>query len=248
MTAKDDEDELLRSVALQNASSILIARQRAEQQTEAALREQANLLNLTHDSIFVRDADDVITYWNRGAEELYGWTAEKAVGRVSHQLTQTVFPGPIDEIRAQLLRNGRWEGELVHTKADGTKLVVASRWSLQRDERQRPVAILETNNDITERKRAEAELRESERRYRYIFQSTGVSIWEGDFSPVKVEIDELKTRGAQEFRQYLAAHPEFVDRAMRMVKILDVNEATIELFRAQDKQELLASSRVRQVE
>ena len=156
MTTKDDEDNLLRSVALQNATSILIARQRAEARSEAALREQANLLNLTHDSIFVRGMDDVITYWNRGAEELYGWTAEKAVGKVSHQLTQTVFPAPIDEIRAELLRTGRWEGELVHTKADGTQVVVASRWSLQSDERQRPLAILETNNDITERKRAQA--------------------------------------------------------------------------------------------
>jgi PAS domain S-box-containing protein len=156
VTTKDDEDNLLRSVALQNATSILIARQRAEARSEAALREQANLLNLTHDSIFVRGMDDVITYWNRGAEELYGWTAEKAVGKVSHQLTQTVFPAPIDEIRAELLRTGRWEGELVHTKADGTQVVVASRWSLQSDERQRPLAILETNNDITERKRAQA--------------------------------------------------------------------------------------------
>jgi PAS domain S-box-containing protein len=156
VTTKDDEDNLLRSVALQNATSILIARQRAEARSEAALREQANLLNLTHDSIFVRGMDDVITYWNRGAEELYGWTAEKAVGKVSHQLTHTVFPTPIDEIRAELLRTGRWEGELVRTKADGTQVVVASRWSLQSDERQRPLAILETNNDITERKRGQA--------------------------------------------------------------------------------------------
>jgi len=156
VTTKDDENNLVRSAALQNANSILIARQRAEQRSEAALREQASLLNLTHDSIFVRGMDDVITYWNRGAEELYGWTAEKAVGKVSHQLTQTVFPAPIDEIRAELLLTGRWEGELVHTKADGIQVAVASRWSLQTDERQRPVAILETNNDITERKRAQA--------------------------------------------------------------------------------------------
>ncbi len=124
---------------------------------EAALGEQASLLNLTHDSIFVRDMDFVITYWNRGAEELYGWTAEQAVGKVSHQLLRTVFPAPIEEIRAELLRTGRWEGELVRTKAHGTKVVVASRWSLQRDERQQPLAILETNNDVTERKRADEE-------------------------------------------------------------------------------------------
>src|ERR1700736_339375 len=139
---KDDENELVRSAALQNANSILIARERAEQRSEAALREQASLLNLTHDSIFVRGMDDVITYWNRGAEEFYGWTAEDAVGQVSHQLTQTIFPAPLAEINAELLRTGRWEGELTHTKRDGTRIVVASRWSLQRDALLRPLAIL----------------------------------------------------------------------------------------------------------
>jgi PAS domain S-box-containing protein len=122
---------------------------------ETALQERAGLLDLTHDSVFVRDMADVVTYWNRAAEEFYGWTAKEAVGKVSHHLTQTIFPGPIERIQADLLRDGRWEGELLHTKADGSQAVVASRWSLQRDQHGQPVAILETNNDITKRKRAE---------------------------------------------------------------------------------------------
>jgi PAS domain S-box-containing protein len=121
--------------------------------------QQAGLLNLTHDTIFVRDMSDVITYWNRGAEELYGWTPEEAIGKPAHELLQTVFPGPREEIRAELLRSGRWDGELVKTKADGTKVVVASRWSLRRAEQGRPVAILETNNDITERQRRVQQIR-----------------------------------------------------------------------------------------
>ena len=120
--------------------------------------QQASLLNLTHDTIFVRDMSDVITYWNRGAQELYGWTAEDAIGKNSQQLLQTVFPVPIDDIRAELLRTDRWEGELKKTRADGTHVVVASRWSLRRDEQGRAVAILDTNNDITERKRREQEI------------------------------------------------------------------------------------------
>src|SRR5437867_7828950 len=208
---------------------------------EDSLREQASLLNLTHDSVFVRDMNDVITYWNRGAEELYGWSREEAVGKVSHQLTQTIFPAPLEEINAELLRTGRWEGELVHTKRDGTQEVVASRWSLQRDEQGLPTAILETNNDITERKRAEAELRESEKRYRHIFQTAGVSIWEEDFSQVKAAIDDLKAQGVRDFSQYLAAHPEFIQQAISMVKIIDVNDATVKLFAAQSKDELLVS-------
>jgi len=128
--------------------------------TAAKRSQHARLLNLTHDTIFVRDMSDLITYWNRGAEEFYGWTAEQVVGKVTtHQLLQTVFPAPLEQINAKLLRTGRWEGELVHTKRDGTQVVVASRWSMEQDEQGRPLATLETNNDISERKRAEEEIR-----------------------------------------------------------------------------------------
>jgi PAS domain S-box-containing protein len=136
-------------------SSLRAARKRANE----VLREQASLLQLTHDTIFVRDMHNVITYWNRGAEQRYGWTSEEAVGKVSHQLARTIFPAPLEAIDAELQRTGHWEGELTHTKRDGTQIVVASRWALQRDKSGSPVAILETNNDITERKRAEEALR-----------------------------------------------------------------------------------------
>jgi PAS domain S-box-containing protein len=145
------------------------ARRRIEQDLRRALDEldtaalrtqQARLLNLTHDTIFVRDMSDVITYWNRGAEEFYGWTADEVVGKVtSHQLMHTVFPAPLEQINAELLRTRRWEGELVHTKRDGTQVVVASRWSMEQDEQGRPLATLETNNDLSARKRAEDEIR-----------------------------------------------------------------------------------------
>lgn len=132
------------------------------QSREMVLREQAGLLDLTHDTVFVRDMNDAIIFWNRGAEELYGWRKGEALGKVTHQLMQTVFPMPLEDITAELLRTGRWEGELVHTKKDGTQAVVASRWSVQRDASGHPVAVLETNNDITERKRAEDALRRSD--------------------------------------------------------------------------------------
>jgi PAS domain S-box-containing protein len=132
---------------------------RDELQREVVKRtEQAGLLNLTHDTIFVRDMSDIISYWNRGAEELYGWRAEEAIGKHSHELLQTDFPIPIEEVRAELLHTGRWEGELRKSKADGSRVVVASRWSLRQDEQGRAVAILETNNDITERKRREQDI------------------------------------------------------------------------------------------
>ena len=150
-----------RTAELRKANEQLQQEVAERRQVQEVLRERANLLDLTHDTVFVRDMHDVITYWNRGAEELYGWTSEEALGQVTHQLTRTIFPEPLDQINAQLLRAGRWEGELIHTKRDGTRVVVATRWSLQRDEQGRPSAILETNNDVTERKEAEEAVRRS---------------------------------------------------------------------------------------
>jgi len=129
---------------------------------EARLRRQASLLDLTHDAIFVRDLSSVIVYWNRGAEEMYGWSREEAMGQVTHDLLQTEFLEPLDRIVATVLRTGRWDGELSHTKRDGTRVVVASRWSVQRDEAGDPTGFLEINNDVSVRKRAEEELRRSE--------------------------------------------------------------------------------------
>ena len=129
---------------------------------EDVLRERANLLDLTHDTVFVRDASNVITFWNRGAERLYGWTREEAVGQVSHQLMQTTFPAPLENIMTELNSTGRWEGELIHARRDGTHVVVASRWALQLDDQGKPIGVLETNNDITERKRAEEALHKAQ--------------------------------------------------------------------------------------
>ena len=128
---------------------------------EAVLREQASLLDLTHDTVLVTDMEGVIQFWNRGARERYGWTAEQAMGRVVDDLLKTIPPAPVEQIRTELTRKGRWEGELVHTRKDGVRIVVASRWSLERNERGTPVAILETNNDITDRKQAKEAFKRS---------------------------------------------------------------------------------------
>ncbi|WP_371819412.1 PAS domain S-box protein [Tolypothrix sp. PCC 7910] len=128
-------------------------------QAEEELQKQAFLLDLTHDSIMVRNFNGEIEFWNRGAEEMYGWTKQEAIGKISHDFLQTLFPQPLAEIEAELLQTGRWSGELVHTKRDGTLIVVSSSWALQRDEQGKPERTLEINNDITERKRAEEELR-----------------------------------------------------------------------------------------
>ena len=160
-----DELELrvqARTADLTDSNERLRTEVAARARVEETLRDQAALLDLTHDTVFVRDEQDVITYWNRGAEQLYGWTKAEAIGTVAHTRMRTVFPGPLADIMAELTRTGRWEGELVHTRRDGTPVVVASRWSLRRGSPGRAPVILETNNDVTERKEAEDALHQAQ--------------------------------------------------------------------------------------
>ena len=127
--------------------------------SEANYRDNAELLDLTHDAIFVRNLKDEIVFWNRAAEKLYGWGKEEVYGRTTHEILQTVFPKPLEEIEADVLQKGIWEGELVHRKRDGATVIVFSRWALRRDESGKPTAVLESNRDITIRRQEERKFR-----------------------------------------------------------------------------------------
>ena len=120
---------------------------------------QASFLDLACGAILVRDMDGMITFWNCGAEALYGWMKDEAVGRTVDELLKTEYPAPIEDIEAEILRTGRWGGEFGHSKRDGSRVVMSSHWSLQRDVHGLPVAILAINNDVTADKIVEEELR-----------------------------------------------------------------------------------------
>ena len=130
----------------------ITARKRAEEE----LRRQAELLDLAHDAIIVRDLNNRIVFWNAGAEATYGWSKPEVQGQETYKLLKTEFPQPQEELEAELFRQGQWQGELSHTRRDGRRIVVASRWALQRDKEGKPAAILEINRDITGQKQAEA--------------------------------------------------------------------------------------------
>jgi PAS domain S-box-containing protein len=126
---------------------------------DAQLRQQTTILDRTHDAIFIWEMGGAITYWNRGAELLYGYTPEQAIGRLSHDLLQTIHPMTADAFEALLAQDGEWTGELEHTTSDGRAVAVLSRHQLLRDVDGKQY-VLETSRDITERKQMERELAE----------------------------------------------------------------------------------------
>ena len=133
---------------------------------EQTLAERALLLDLSNDAIMVRDEADRVTYWNKSAADLYGYSHEEAMGRVTHELFQTQFPEPLERIKTQLHRDNHWTGELIHKCKDGRQIIVLSRWALDRDHLGERRRILETNNDVTKQKDSEKTLLESEERLR----------------------------------------------------------------------------------
>jgi len=142
-------------------------------------------------------------------------------------------------------RHGSWDvietPGLKQSKAEIKRLNEELEQRVVERTRQLTAVNEELRKENLERKRAEEGLRESEKRYRYIFQTTGVSIWEEDFSQVRAAIDDLQAQGVRNLRRYTAAHPEFVRQAVSMVKVIDVNDSTVRLFEAQSKDELLVS-------
>jgi PAS domain S-box-containing protein len=121
------------------------------EQKACELLQKAALLDLANDAIFVRCGEDKISYWNEGAERLYGWKSGEVLGRSTHEVLRTEFPVPVEEIKCI----DKWEGELRQIKRDGSQIVVTSRWTTLRDNEGKPAGWLEINTDITARKRAE---------------------------------------------------------------------------------------------
>ncbi len=112
----------------------------------------ASLLDASNEAMIMEDLDYVITYWNQGAEQIYGWSREEAIGRQAGELLYSdpaVFAGPA----AELLRDGRWSGELVQRTKDGREVIIQCRWQAVRDEAGRPVKFFAVNSDVTAQRR-----------------------------------------------------------------------------------------------
>jgi PAS domain S-box-containing protein len=151
-------DELARE--MERAGQLLRERGNERDRVEAELREQeeylqrhADLLNLANEAIFARELDGRIIYWNHGAEQLYGYSQEEAIGFASHELLATEFPSGRQNFEAVLIKTAQWSGELKRTTKSGKRIEVESRFRLIEDRKGTRV-ILECNRDISKRKRA----------------------------------------------------------------------------------------------
>jgi PAS domain S-box-containing protein len=151
-----------------NDGAILLTRDVTERMESERLRgelfkrveEQAALLHLAYDGILALQMDGTIEFWNRGAERMYGYTAEEAMGRKSHDLLKTRYSMPLQEIEHILLNGGTWEGQLVHTRKDGTEIDISTYWAPRMTEG-RVTGILEITRDITEQKRLQEQLQQA---------------------------------------------------------------------------------------
>ena len=128
---------------------------------EDALAMQAELIDLSPDAIIVRKLDGTITFWSKGAEKLYGWTKNEAIGQDINILLKTDFPQPIKEILNRIKLDGKWSGNIVHICKNGSRLVVQSCWLGKIDNDGNLVEMLESNVDITELLQVQAKLEES---------------------------------------------------------------------------------------
>ncbi|HTZ74545.1 MAG TPA: PAS domain S-box protein [Candidatus Aquilonibacter sp.] len=206
-------DQLLRSnTSLEQQISDLRDEEMRSLIREAAYRDQAALLDLTYDAIFVRDMHSKITYWNRAAEELYGWSKQEAAGKTSHELLETVFPKPLAEIEKEVFTTGYWEGELIHRRRDGSSVIVSSRWALEKDVAGNPAAILESNRDVTHS-------RAIERRFQNLLEAAPDAI---------VVVDQrgkIELANAQAEKLFGYSRAELIEQPIEMLVPTDLHAA-----------------------
>src|SRR5829696_269470 len=175
--------------------SDITERKRAEEQ----IREQAALLDQAQDAILVRDLDQNILFWNKGAEKIYGWTAEEVVGKNISELYGKEHSAQFKQAREAVIQNGKWQGEMHQTRRDGVEIIVESRWTLVRDEKAQPNSILVTNTDITEKKRMESQFLRAQRMESIGTLAGGIAHdLNNVLSPILMAIDMLRLKATDE--------------------------------------------------
>jgi PAS domain S-box-containing protein len=202
----EDAEELIHAIHHGEVDALVVMKGTDPQVVTLA---GANILRLSFEPILAWQLDGPIEFWNTGAEQLYGFAPDEAIGRSSHALLQTKFPIEFTDLRSQLQNRHYWSGELHHTCKDGREVIVDSRMQLLSDG-----TVLEVNRDITEKKQIEAALRESEQQLRWLASIVESS----DEAIVSKSLDGIITswnRGAERVFGYTAG--EAIGRPITIV-------------------------------
>ena len=196
--------------------SDITERKRAEQQ----IREQAALLDQAQDAILVRDLEQNILFWNKGAEHIYGWIAEEAVGKNAQELLLKEPSAQFQTARQEVIDNGEWRGQVHQIRRDGAEIIVESRWTLVRDEQGNPASILVINTDITEKKRMEAQFLRAQRMESIGTLAGGIAHdLNNVLSPILMAIDMLQLKATDDTsRKWLEVLRTNAERGGNMVR------------------------------
>ena len=216
---------------------------------EEKLRQSENRYRLatkaTNDVIWEWDLLTDRLQWNENAQAVFGYAPEDIS---PHESWWEGHLHPQDRERVLANRNdviasgeSIWKDEYRFLSNDGSFLHIVDRGYIERDEGGRPLRMIGAMSDLTQRRRAEEILRESQEQYRSLFEDSPISLWLEDFSEVKRRLDQLKENGIVDLAAYLREHPKFVIECVQSVRVLEVNSATLKLYHAREKSQLLGS-------
>ncbi|GAB4183441.1 MAG: hypothetical protein Fur006_20340 [Coleofasciculaceae cyanobacterium] len=190
------------------------------QHSEQKIRQQAALLDITTDAILVQDLNNQILYWNKGAERLYGWTAEEAIGKNALRLLYRELLPDLENHYEILMEHGSWQGELHQITKQGKEIVVATRCTLVRDEESSPTSILTVNTDITEKKQLEAQFLRAQRMESLGTLASGIAHdLNNMLTPIMMTVQLLDTKFQdRQSREWLSILETNVKRGADLVK------------------------------
>jgi PAS domain S-box-containing protein len=215
----------------------------ARVEAENRMRLQSAALEASANAIVITDRQAVIRWANPAFSVLTGYPLEETVGRNPRDLVKSGRQGPeFYTVMWNTILSGQvWRGELINRRKDGALYSEEMTITPVPDDSGKPQYFIAVKQDISERKRAETSLQQNENRYRSLFHDSPISLWEEDFSAVKKRLDALRKKGVRNFAAYLKSHPDVVEECAALVRVLDVNQATLDLYRAKDKDELLGA-------
>ncbi|MBI5129340.1 MAG: PAS domain S-box protein [Rhodopseudomonas palustris] len=227
---------LLRFVVSLVAILITVLLSVRDRSARVSLAEQVRILEASHDTVIIRDSAGIVRYWNEGAERLHGWSRDEALGRHYAELFDE--SAPVEEIARSMREAGTWSGEVVRTRRDGARLILASRWLQRHDPEGNAIGIIEASADLTESRRAQAERLNLERRYSTIFNSAGFAALECDLSGA---LSLVLSAGSGDVAASLRADPALLAAAVERITIHNANPAALEMFDAQGAGDLIAA-------